>query len=227
MEKKKVYLGGDIMSAGSNLAREKEYNAFKEAGIDADVYSPVMNKDINDKSARTEEQNNRLAEEITVQDIDRLFESDIVVMCPEQHAIGSLCEMGCLYGWKYLAGKMQSSVLHIAKQYNIDLSEKDWYTPSTDTEAANIQMFIYDLGRLMLGFFAVLDDKKIFAHYFDIRTNHLNEKDWRRSFSINQMLYGMILAATDDNMLHNSFEEVLPLVKDCVNNKEESDATDE
>jgi hypothetical protein len=56
--------------------------------------------------------------------------------------------------------------------------------------------------------------KKNFAHYFDIRTNHLNEKDWRRSFSINQMLYGMILYATADGTLHNSFDEILPLLKE-------------
>jgi hypothetical protein len=35
---------------------------------------------------------------------------------------------------------------------------------------------------------AIVDNqlnKQNYAHYFDIRTNHLNEKDWRRSFSIN------------------------------------------
>ena len=55
--------------------------------------------------------------------------------------------------------------------------------------------------------------KKNYAHYFDIRTNHLNEKDWRRSFSINQMLYGMILYATADGTLHNSFDEILPILQ--------------
>ena len=52
--------------------------------------------------------------------------------------------------------------------------------------------------------------KKNFFHYFDIRTNHLNEKDWRRSFSINQLLYGMILACSRDGKMYNSFDEVLP-----------------
>ena len=56
-------------------------------------------------------------------------------------------------------------------------------------------------------------DKKNYAHYFDIRTNHLNEKDWRRSFSINQFLYGIILAATADGTLHNSFDEIIPLLQ--------------
>jgi hypothetical protein len=56
--------------------------------------------------------------------------------------------------------------------------------------------------------------KQNYAHYFDIRTNHLNEKDWRRSFSINQFLYGIILAATADGTLHNSFDEILPILKE-------------
>ena len=62
--------------------------------------------------------------------------------------------------------------------------------------------------------------KKIYAHYFDIRTNHLNEKDWRRSFSINQLLYGMILACTYDRQLHNSFDEILPKLEQLYKESE-------
>ena len=32
------YLGGDIMTRGSNLAREEEYQKFIEAGIPGEVY---------------------------------------------------------------------------------------------------------------------------------------------------------------------------------------------
>ena len=56
-------------------------------------------------------------------------------------------------------------------------------------------------------------NKNIFAHYFDIRTNHLNEKDWRRSFGINQLLYGMILECTKDHKLHENFDSVLEELK--------------
>ena len=56
-------------------------------------------------------------------------------------------------------------------------------------------------------------NKNVFAHYFDIRTNHLNEKDWRRSFGINQLLYGMILACTSDHKLHENFDSVLEELK--------------
>ena len=105
MEQKKPlgYLGGDIMSFGSNLARQYEYDKFKEAKIPGEVYSPVMNKSINDKSNMTEEENNHLAEKICEADIERLWNSDYTVLCPEQSAIGTMCEMGVLYGWKYMA----------------------------------------------------------------------------------------------------------------------------
>jgi len=35
------YLGGDIMTYGSNLARQEEYDKFKAEGIPGKVYSPV------------------------------------------------------------------------------------------------------------------------------------------------------------------------------------------
>ena len=181
------YLGGDIMTHGSNLARQEEYNKFKEANIPGEVYSPVQNKSINDKSNMTEEENNHLAEKIVAADVERLWNSDYTVLCPEQSAIGTMCEMGILYGWKYMADKLIDIVAN---------------SNSPDEAGTNIMNEIFRIA-----------NKKNYAHYFDIRTNHLNEKDWRRSFSINQFLYGIILASTADGTLHNSFDEILPLLK--------------
>ena len=190
------YLGGDIMTHGSNLARQEEYDKFKAAGILGEVYSPVQNKSINDKSNMTEEENNHLAEKICEADIERLWNSDYTVLCPEQSAIGTMCEMGVLYGWKYMAKKL-FQLLH--REMHEMLENKKTYSEVCDA-------LINEIKRIA--------DKQNYAHYFDIRTNHLNEKDWRRSFSINQMLYGMILYATADNTLHNSFDEIIPLLKE-------------
>ena len=188
MSKKPLgYLGGDIMTHGSNLARQEEYDKFKEAHIPGEVYSPVQNKSINDKSNMTEEENNKLAEKIVAADVERLWNSDYTVLCPEQSAIGTMCEMGILYGWKYMADKLIDIVAN---------------SNSPDEAGTNIMNEIFRIA-----------DKKNYAHYFDIRTNHLNEKDWRRSFSINQFLYGIILAATADGTLHNSFDEILPILQ--------------
>ena len=197
MEEKKplLYLGGDIMTRGSNLARQEEYDKFIEANIPVDVYSPVMNKSINDKSNMTEEENNHLAEKIVAADVERLWNSDYTVLCPEQSAIGTMCEMGILYGWKYMADKL------------LDLGAKLMHEQELPVEDV-LNGLVNEIKRI--------NEKKNYTHYFDIRTNHLNEKDWRRSFSINQFLYGICLAATADETLHNSFDEIIPILKEKI-----------
>ena len=203
------YLGGDIMSHGSNLARQEEFDKFKEAKIPGSVYSPVMNKSINDKSNMTEEENNHLAEKICEADIERLWNSDYTVLCPEQSAIGTMCEMGVLYGWKYfikhLWEDMKAEYFRLHPEAGLA-----WWDLPLEEQPEEFKAHMYDI------FWTVLNkqaEKKNYAHYFDIRTNHLNEKDWRRSFSINQMLYGMILYATEDGTLHNSFDEIIPILQ--------------
>ena len=183
------YVGGDIMTHGSQLARQEECDKMDAAGLNITYYSPAQNKSINDKSNMTEEQNNCLAEKITAADIERLWNSDFAVMCTEQSAIGTMCELGCLFGWKYMADRLLEIV-------------NDKAIPDNDMFAELIEKEIRRIA-----------NKNIFAHYFDIRTNHLNEKDWRRSFSINQLLYGMILDCTKDHKLHENFDSVLEELK--------------
>lgn len=101
-----IYLGGDIFLRGSWLAREEEFNKLNSLGLDANIYSPVRNTDINDKAAVTVEENNCLCERIVPTDVDRMFMADVLVMCPEQHAIGTMTETGVIYGWKYLAQRL-------------------------------------------------------------------------------------------------------------------------
>ena len=163
MSKPLGYLGGDIMSFGSNLARQYEYDKFLKMGLPVEVYSPVQNKSINDKSNMTEEENNHLAEKITEADIERLWNSDFVVMCPEQSAIGSMCETGCLFGWKWMAEKLLS--LYQESKVNGE------------------------------------DD----------------EKDWRRSFYINQLLYGMILYTSETGDFE-SFENIMERLEELYKN---------
>ena len=217
MEQKRPlgYLGGDIMTRGSNLARQEEYDKFQEANIPGEVYSPVQNKSINDKSNMTEEENNHLAEKIVEADVERLWNSDYTVLCPEQSAIGTMCEMGILYGWKYMADKLMDIILgkdedtvHLCGW----MSEEEKKKQYMETIEKRFNKLLDEIDRIR--------DKKNYAHYFDIRTNHLNEKDWRRSFSINQFLYGIILAATADGQLHNHFDEIIPILQKEYGNKQ-------
>ena len=191
------YVGGDIMTHGSQLARQEECDKMDAAGLEVTYYSPAQNKSINDKSNMTEEQNNCLAEKITEADIDRLWNSDFAVMCTEQSAIGTMCELGCLYGWKYMADRLLDICGEVGTLNEVAFSEKKQA----------------ELGVRLIEEISRIANKNVFAHYFDIRTNHLNEKDWRRSFSINQLLYGMILYCTRDGKLHENFDSVLEELK--------------
>ncbi len=156
---KNIYLGGDIMTRGSNLAREEEYQTITALNLeDVDIYSPVKNKSINDKSNVTVEQNNKLAERIVAADAERMWNADTLVMCPEQHAIGTMCETGIIYGWKYMAQRLKGLTYE-------EIQEE-------------IQR---------------IEDQDVYYHYFDIRTNDLPEINFRRSFGMNQFLYGLIL----------------------------------
>ena len=197
------YVGGDIMTYGSQLARQEECDKMDAAGLKVQYYSPAQNKSINDKSNMTEEQNNCLAEKITAADIERLWNSDFAVMCTEQSAIGTMCELGCLFGWKYMADRL----LEIAKEAN-----ENFTSDKKDLEVRQYNLLSYMFDSIMAEIKRIAN-KNIFAHYFDIRTNHLNEKDWRRSFSINQLLYGMILECTKDHKLHENFDSVLEELK--------------
>lgn len=198
------YVGGDIMTHGSQLARQEECDKMDAAGLKVRYYSPAQNKSINDKSNMTEEQNNCLAEKITAADIERLWNSDFAVMCTEQSAIGTMCELGCLFGWKYMADRLieiEDNILNKHIPDNKQPSPEEW----VNIRAEMFDELNYEIQRIRM--------KNIFAHYFDIRTNHLNEKDWRRSFSINQLLYGMILDCTNDHKLHENFDSVLDELK--------------
>lgn len=215
-EKKPLgYLGGDIMTHGSNLARQYEYDKFIEAEIPVDIYSPVMNKSINDKSSMTEEENNHLAEKIVEADVERLWNSDFTVLSTEQSAIGTMCEMGILYGWKYMARMLGFDTVtdYIFEHFKGDSK----HPPKMDDLTAEQKAELFDV---LYKKIVEIYNKKNYAHYFDIRTNHLNEKDWRRSFSINQFLYGIILAATADGQLHNHFDEIIPILQKEYGNKQ-------
>ena len=212
------YLGGDIMTRGSNLAREEEYQKFLDAELPVEVYSPVQNKSINDKSNMTEEENNCLAEKIVSADVERLWNSDFTVLCPEQSAIGTMCEMGILYGWKYMAHKL----IDILLGKDEEEAHLEGWISEEKTKELHYKKIEKRFNKL-LEEISRIQDKKNYAHYFDIRTNHLNEKDWRRSFSINQFLYGIILATTADRKLHNSFDEIIPILKDEYSGQEKMD----
>ena len=179
--RKSCYHVGDIMLRSAQMLRMCEIEDLKELDLDFDIYSAMLNKKINDKSGVTEEENNKLAEHILKADVDRLFDAEVIIAEVLHSSIGSLCELGILHGWQTASEKID------------EILNKETSTTQKIIE-------IKELKEKM--------NKDIYIHSWDLRTTDLKESKWRRSHSINQLLYGMIMRlATDKDIL--SWEDIL------------------
>lgn len=98
-ELKQVYIGGDMLTGGSILLRDKEKKDVQALGYG--IYNPVDNKDINDKQAQGNAED--LPDRIVKQDTKALIESDIIVIEPQPYACGTMVELGQLKGMKDMA----------------------------------------------------------------------------------------------------------------------------
>lgn len=180
-DRKSCYHVGDIMMRSAQMLRMCEIEDLKELDLNFDIYSAMLNKKINDKSGVTEEENNKLAEHILQADVDRLFDADVIIAEALHSSIGSLCELGILHGWQTASEKLDEIL-----------------TKNTTTTEKIVE--IQELKDKM--------NKDVYVHSWDLRTTDLNEAKWRRSHSINQLLYGMIMRlATDGDIL--PWEEIL------------------
>lgn len=166
-KKTTLYLAGDIMTKGSQLARDKEYGELLNKLPNTEIYSPIANKDINDKTNMTEADNEGLAERIVKADVDRLLDSDTVVLEYQPHAIGTITELGILYGFKKACELMEDILDDPFEVDHIKLEKLQELTNKLKP--------------------------KVFVHSDDLRNTNLNEKGFRRSHSINQFAYGVIL----------------------------------
>lgn len=184
--RKSMYHIGDIMLRGNQINRLCELQDLSNLNLNIDCYSAMLNEKINDKSGLTEEQNNQLAEYIYKADIDRLFESDIIVGEILHGSIGSICEMAMLDGFKFVSEKID------------EILSKNG---SDEFKLIEIEKLKNKL------------NKDIYYHSFDLRNTDLKESGWRRSHSINQLLYAFIMhSATDKNIL--TWEEILKKLKE-------------
>jgi hypothetical protein len=190
--KKIVYCAGDMLKKGSILLREQEARDLRNIGCK--VYSPIEDKSINDKSNQTEDSNNNLAERIVRNDTRGILESDIIVIEPHENALGTMVELGQIKGYKDCARELKSILDRVVK------SECD------DSQAVNRLA-------MELHFLIKKYDKKVYPHLEDIRRTNIPETGDRRSWSINQYVYGVCLDLTDGKGLYE-WEEILEELKE-------------
>ena len=189
---KTIYLAGDMLKKGSILLREQEAKELRELGHK--IYSPIEDKSINDKTNQTEESNNGLAERIVINDTRGILNSDVIVIEPHENALGTMVELGQIKGYKDCARELKSILDNIVK------SEYD------DSQAVNRLA-------MELHFLIKKYDKKVYPHLEDIRRTNIPESGDRRSWSINQYVYGVCLDLTDGKGLYE-WEEILEELKE-------------
>lgn len=130
-------------------------------------YAPQDDKEINDKSNQSENSNNGLAEKIVLKDSKAMTESDILIFDVQRFAEGTICEVGQMLGMRDLAEAIKLII------------ELGWSLKSIEEICDGIL------------------NKQIYCHCEDIRRTDIPEVGDRRSFYINQYVYGAVLKLTN------------------------------
>lgn len=184
--KKMIYLLGDILPRGMKMLREKEAQTIREELIDYHLYSAIEQKDINDKSAQTVESNNNLAERIVKKDTEAIMKADVIIAEPDNNSVGSSVELG---------------QIEVMNRYHKALAEM---ISNSKDDRECIEM--------LRVFLREHPYKEVYCHNGDIRRTDIPETGDRRSWSINQYLYGVVLNLTNGRGLE-SFEGIIKKLK--------------
>lgn len=187
--KKIVYIAGDMLKKGSILLREQEAKDIREIGHT--VYSPIEDKSINDKKNQSKHSNDNLAERIVRNDTKGILQSDIIVIEPQDNALGTMVELGQIKGYKDSSRMIQNLISEIVEDKSIDFEET-----------------ICRLERL-----ASMLDKEVYPHYEDIRRTDIPEQGDRRSWGVNQYVYGVCLDLTEGKGFYD-WQEILKKLND-------------
>lgn len=99
---KKVYIGGGMFTDKEIDARLKDEEFMRKILPDAEIYDPINNKEINDKTKKP------TAKDIFLQDTKKVIESDIITADLDDNDEGLAMELGIAYGIKYMIDIMKS-----------------------------------------------------------------------------------------------------------------------
>ena len=189
-KEKMIYLAGDMLKKGSIMLRNQESKEVRELGYK--VYSPIEDKSINDKSSQSEESNNGLAEKIVRNDTRGILSSDIIIIEPHENALGTMVELGQIKGYKDAAKELDEMLLNAQEMNDKDALE---YLANSIHDMINKY------------------DKKVYPHLEDIRRTDIPEVGDRRSWGVNQYVYGTVLDLTDGKGFYE-WDEIISELKE-------------
>lgn len=140
------------------------------------VHNPADDKEINDKS-RTPR-----AEEIFRKDTEAILESDVVIFDADDDSVGTTTEIGQVWGVNYMHRRLTEALIN-----------------SDGTDA--------DFGKRVRKLLQEIPYKEVYWQCTDIRNvPNAEERGLRRSYSLNQYLYGCLL---DMAGMDSTFDEIV------------------
>jgi nucleoside 2-deoxyribosyltransferase len=192
---KKAYLAGDGLKRGNQILRGMERDALNGLGT-LDLFNPWDQKDINDKSK------NPTAEMIFAKDTAAMLEAEVIVVDVDNNSVGTTAEMGQMWGVNYMLERIEK-VFHTATEMTLEKYGNHW----------GEEALAYQNQSIVLGLHAIrlnIPKKEIHWQTTDVRDTDIPEAGHRRSHSINQYLYGMMLDMAGEP---KKFDEILEALK--------------
>lgn len=126
---KTVYIGGDMLKKGSQLMRNKEKGDLINLGFS--IYSPLEDKEINDKTNQTAEGNASLATKIFDKDTKGMLAADVLIFDVDNDHVGTTTEVG---QW----AMVHRLAKHTDDELIQELVKKPIFFHSTDIRATDI-----------------------------------------------------------------------------------------
>lgn len=180
-----AYLCGGMINRSEVREREFEKGLLEKEGLFDKFYSPIENKEINDKKKAN---NDGLAERIFAHDTSEILKSNVMIAEAMTKNIGSVIEIGQAWGLNHFNDRIREVL-----DSNVQDKEK------------------LDVLRTLID--ETIPYKHLYAHQHDIRFPDEPEQGYRRSFGYHQYLLGIILDMTG-KYPHFTFEELLEDLKE-------------
>lgn len=147
------------------------------------VHNPADDEEINDKSRSP------LAEDIFRKDTQAILESDVVIFDADDDSVGTTAEIGQVWGVNYMHAKLTNELIN-----------------SDGTDA--------DFGKRVRKLMQEIPYKEVYWQCTDVRNvPNVHECGLRRSYSLNQYLYGCLLDLAGDA---SEFNEIVAELKSEV-----------
>lgn len=183
MKKIPAYLLGDGLKKGNQMLRKQERDAIHEIGK-YDLFNP-WEQPINDKSKSP------TAEMIFVADTEAILKSEVIVADCDNDSVGSTTEIGMIWGLNYMIEELEKIVISTYMAGAVPFPQ---------------EVIHQSIGEQVEKLLERIPKKKVYWHTSDIRHTQIPEKGLRRSFSMNQFLYGCLLDVSGEE---KTFDEIL------------------